>query len=86
MASSKWPQHDENRPFWFVDQSTPVPKRHLVRALRVSRLNSLGLYIRTVVCKGLLAGIDSVFASAESVGWACLDMGLERRLSVYFGL
>ena len=32
MASSKQPRHDENRPFWFVDQSTPVPKRPWLKA------------------------------------------------------
>ena len=32
MASSKWPRHDENRPFWFVDQSTPVPKHPRLEA------------------------------------------------------
>ena len=32
MASSKRSRHDENRPFRFVDQSTPVPKHPRLKA------------------------------------------------------
>ena len=68
MASSKRPRHDENRPFRFVDQSTPVPKRPRLKAQPIVLAEVCNIQIRTVVCKGLFAGIDCVFASADSVG------------------
>ena len=68
-----------------MDQSTPVSKRPRLKAQPIVLAEVRNIQICTAVCKGLFAGIDCVFASAESVGWACLDMGLERRLNVYFG-